>query len=152
MVPPLAGLGPDPRPSRGATPPRYAWLTSERQVRVRNVLLGVVMFVALAVWVFHSVAAATARSPEFVQKLRVLGVMTWLYAGVQLLDHRYWQSRYARRRRESTGLPEPVITWLLGQMMPWFGIVYYALTGDWRWFAAGLVSFVMTFWVFPARE
>lgn len=152
MVPPLAGLGPDPGRSAGAAAPRHAWLTAERQVQVRNALLGLVVFVALAVWVFHSVAAATARSAEFVQKMRVVGVMTWLYAGAQLLDHRYWQSRYARRRRESTGLPEPVITWLLGQMLPWFGIVYYALTGDWRWFAAGLAIFALTMWVFPARE
>lgn len=150
MVPPLAGLGPDARAPGGA--PRYAWLTAERQVQVRNVLLGLVLFVAIAVWVFHSIAASAARPPAFVQKLRVVGVMTWLYAGVQLLDHRFWHSRYARKRRESMGLPEPVITWLLGQTLPWFGIVYYALTGDWRWFVAGLASFVLTMWVFPARD
>jgi hypothetical protein len=149
MVPPLAGLGPE---SSSAREPRYAWLTAERQVRVRNVLVGIVLFVALAVWVFHSIAAHAARPPAFVQRLRVLGVMTWLYALVQLIDIRFYQSRYARKRRESTGLPEPVIAWLFGQMLAWFGIIYYGLTEDYRWFVAGLVIAVLTMRVFPATD
>jgi hypothetical protein len=146
MVPPLAGLGPDAPPATA----RYAWLTPERQLRVRNVLVGIVLFVALTVWVFHSVIAHVARPPAFVQKLRVVGVMTWLYALVQLVDIRFYQSRFARRRRESTGLPEPVIAWLFGQMVAWFGILYYALTDDYRWFVAGLVIAVATMRVWPA--
>jgi len=147
MVPPLAGLGPDTPAAPRAS--RYAWLTPERQLQVRNVLVGIVLFVALAVWVFHSIAASSARPPAFVQKLRVVGVMTWLYALVQLVDIRFYQSRFARRRRESTGLPEPVIAWLFGQMVAWFGILYYALTEDHRWFVAGLVIAVLTMRVFP---
>ncbi|HYD53890.1 MAG TPA: hypothetical protein VEA99_14735 [Gemmatimonadaceae bacterium] len=148
MVPPLAGLGPDaPAASRRA---RHAWLTEARQLRVRNVLVGIVLFVALAVWVFHSVMAHVARPPAFVQKLRVVGVMTWLYALVQLVDLRFYNSRFARRRVESTGLPESVLAWLFGQMVAWFGILYYALTEDVRWFVAGLVIAVLTMRIFPA--
>jgi hypothetical protein len=34
-------------------------------------------------------------------------------------------------------------------MLAWFGIVYYGLTDDTRWYVAGLVIFGLTFWVFP---
>ena len=78
MVPPLAGLGPTPPalPS-AAHAGTYQWLTAERQLQVRNALMGIVLFVALAVWVFHSIVAHAARPPAFVHKLRVVGVMTW---------------------------------------------------------------------------
>jgi hypothetical protein len=140
MVPPLAGLNADTR---------SAWLTPERQAQVRTILLGIVLFVGLVVWIFHSVAAATHRAPEFVQKLRVVGVMTWVYALVQLVDMRFYHSRFARRRRISLGIPENLIGWLFGQLLAWFGIVYYGLTDDMRWYIAGLVLFGLTFWVFP---
>jgi hypothetical protein len=137
---PLADLGSDTR---------SAWLTPDRQAQVRTILLALVLFFGLAVWVFHSVAAATHRAPEFVQKLRVVGVMTWIYALVQLVDMRFYHSRFARRRRISLGIPENLIGWLFGQMLAWFGIVYYGLTDDMRWYIAGLVIFGLTFWVFP---
>jgi len=37
-------------------------------------------------------------------------------------------------------------------MIAWFGIVYYALTGDARWFAGGVLLFVLSFAVFPVHE
>jgi hypothetical protein len=140
MVPPRADLGSDRR---------AGWLTPERQAQVRIILLALVLFFGLAVWVFHSVAAATDRAPEFVNKLRVVGVMTWIYALVQLVDMRFYHSRFARRRQISLGIPENLIGWLFGQMLAWFGIVYYGLTDDMRWYIAGLVIFGLTFWVFP---
>jgi hypothetical protein len=140
MVPPLADL---------SSNTRSAWLTPERQAQVRIILLALVLFFGLAVWVFHSVAAATHRAPEFVNKLRVVGVMTWIYALVQLVDMRFYHSRFARRRQISLGIPENLIGWLFGQMLAWFGIVYYGLTDDMRWYIAGLVIFGLTFWVFP---
>lgn len=124
-------------------------LSPERQAQLRTILLAIVLFFGLVVWVFHSVAAATERAPEFVQKLRVVGVMTWIYALVQLVDMRFYHSRFAQRRSISLGIPENLIGWLFGQMLAWFGIVYYALTDDMRWYVAGLVIFGLTFWVFP---
>ena len=38
------------------------------------------------------------------------------------------------------------------QMLAWFGIVYYALTGDARWYVGGLVILVVSFAVFPIRR
>ncbi len=131
---------------------RHAWLTPERQLHVRNALFGLLLFVALAVWVFHSVAARSAGSPGLVQKLRVLGVMTWVYTLVQLLDMRFYHSRFAERRRAASGLPENVLAWLVGQLLPWYGIVYYALTSDVRWYVAGLVIAGVTCWAYPAAE
>jgi len=138
-----------PSDEHPARDPRRAWLTPERQAQVRTILLAVVLFFGLVVWVFHSIAAATERAPEFLHKLRVVGVMTWIYALVQLLDMRFYHSRFARRRHISLGIPEHLIAWLLGQMLAWFGIVYYGLTDDLRWYIAGLVLFGVTFWVFP---
>jgi len=82
----------------------------------------------------------------------MLGVMTWLYALVQILDIKVWRSRFARRRRASSRIPEIVEGWLLGQMIAWFGIAYYALTEDARWFAAGLTILLLSFMVFPIRS
>jgi hypothetical protein len=62
---------------------------------------------------------------------------------------RFYHSRVAQRRQLSLGIPENLIGWLFGQMLAWFGIVYYALTDDMRWYIAGLVLFGATFWVFP---
>lgn len=129
----------------------FAFFTPERQRRIRAILFGMVLFVGLCVWIFHSVAEATQRPPEFVQRLRGLGVMTWLYALVLLLDMRFWHSRFARRRVATAGVPEPVLAWLTAQMLPWFGIVYYALVADVRWYVVGLVLSAVTVWGYPAR-
>ena len=37
-------------------------------------------------------------------------------------------------------IPESLHGWLFGQMLAWFGIVYFGLTEDLRWYVAGLVS------------
>lgn len=125
------------------------WLDPERQARLRGVLVGIVMFVGIAVWVFQPLAASADRSPEFLHKLRVVGVLTWIYALVQLVDMRFYQSRFARRRHDQLGLPENILGWLLAQMAAWFGIVYYALTQDLHWYIAGLVLVALAFAVFP---
>lgn len=128
------------------TPP---WLTPERQLQVRNILFGLLLFMGLVVWIFHTIAARTALPGEFVQRLRVLGVMTWLYALVQLLDMRFYHSRFARRRVETASVPEHMVAWLLGQILPWYGIVYYALVSDARWYAVGLCIAAFTTWAYP---
>jgi hypothetical protein len=131
---------------------RYPWLTPVAQARVRAVLLGVALFVGLVVWVWHSVGATAPQPNAFVGKLRVVGIMTWLYALVQLLDMRFWHSGIARRRRLSLGIPESLIAWLFGQMLAWFGIIYYGFTEDVRWYAGGLLVLLVTFAAFPIRR
>jgi predicted PurR-regulated permease PerM len=147
MVPPLAGLGPTETASGG----RYAWLTAERLPRVRAILLALTLFFGLVVWILHSLGPAASRGPEFVNKLRGVGVLTWLYALVQMLDMRFYHSRFVQKRL-ATGIPESLLGWLLGQMLAWFGIVYYGLTQDIRWYAAGLVFLLLSFAVFPIRR
>ena len=137
---------------RSASAPRYPWLTPAAQVRVRAILLGVALFVGLVVWVWHSVGAGSPHPSLFVRKLRVVGIMTWLYALVQILDMRFLHSGVARRRRLSLGIPESLIAWLFGQMLAWFGIIYYGFTEDARWYAAGLVVSLLTFAAFPIRR
>ncbi|HKO15407.1 MAG TPA: hypothetical protein VJU87_04155 [Gemmatimonadaceae bacterium] len=130
---------------------RYDWLTPERLGQVRGILLGITLFVGLAVWVFHSLGPATERAPEFVSKLRGVGVLTWIYALVQMLDMRFYHSRFARRRNAQLRLPQSLIGWLFGQMLASFGILYYGLTQDLRWFIAGLAILVLSFWAFPVQ-
>lgn len=78
--------------------------------------------------------------------------MTWVYALVQIIDLKVWRSRFAQRRRAGSRIPEALEGWLFGQMFAWFGIAYYALTDDARWFAAGVVLLVLSFIVFPVRD
>jgi hypothetical protein len=131
---------------------RYPWLTPVAQVRVRAILLGIALFVGLVVWVWHSVGAGAPQPSAFIRKLRVVGIMTWLYALVQILDMRFWHSNIARRRRVSLGIPESLIAWLFGQMLAWFGIIYYGFSEDARWYVAGLVVLLLTFVAFPIRR
>jgi hypothetical protein len=144
----MAGLG----PSSDEVGSRYDWLTPERLAHVRAVLLGLTLFFGLVVWIFHSLGPATVRAPNFIFKLRGVGVLTWLYALVQMVDMRFWNSRFARRRRAQMRIPDSLSGWLLGQMLPWFGIVYYGLTEDLRWYIAGLIIFLASFWIFPVVE
>ena len=139
-------------PHVGEDASRYPWLTSERQAQLRTILLALALFVGLVVWVWHSLGAAEPEPSAFVRKLRIVGIMTWLYALVQIVDMRFWHSRIAERRRVSMGIPERVIAWLFGQMLAWFGIVYYALTEDYRWFVAGVAMLIVTFVAFPVRD
>ena len=131
---------------------RYGWLTPDRQTQVRGVLLGLTLFFGLTVWIWHSLDAAAPNPGVFVRKLRIVGIMTWLYALVQLLDIRFWRSATARKRREAMGIPDSLIAWLFGQMLAWFGIIYYGFTEDARGYLAGLVVLLVTFVVFPVRH
>jgi hypothetical protein len=144
MVPPLAGTG----PSTTVEQERYAWLTPDRLLRLRGILLGLTLFLGLVVWVFHSLAPVAAREAGFIGKLRGVGILTWLYALVQMIDMKYYRSRFAQRRL-SSGLPQSVYGWLFGQMLAWFGILYYGLTQDVRWYVAGLAILLLSFLAFP---
>ena len=136
-----------------ARTPRYAWLTSERLGRVRAILLALSLFLGLAVYVFHTVISVrNATPPVVVTKLRGVGVLTWLYALVQMIDLRFYNSRWAQRRRASTGIPDSLHGWLLGQMLAWYGILYYGLTEDVRWYAAGMTILALSFLAFPIRH
>jgi len=140
----------EPHVGEGTT--RYPWLTTERQAQLRTILLALALFVGLVVWIWHSLGAAEPEPSALVRKLRIVGIMTWLYALLQIVDMRFWHSRIAERRRISMGIPERVIAWLFGQMLAWFGIVYYALTEDSRWFVAGVAMLIVTFVAFPVRD
>jgi hypothetical protein len=132
----------------GTTP--GGWITPERLPKLRSLLLGITLFVGLLVWVAFSLGLLP-HGTHLVAKLRVIGVMTWLYALVQIIDMKIWHSRFAQRRRAASRIPEVLEGWLLGQMIAWFGIAYYALTDDGRWFAGGLFLFLLSFVVFPVR-
>jgi len=148
MVPPVAGLG----PATESIDERHPWLTPERLTRVRAILLALSLFLALVVYVIHTLGETRAVQPLFVRKLRGVGVLTWIYALVQMVDMRFYNSRWAQRRRASTRIPDSLHGWLFGQMLAWFGIVYYGLTEDLRWYVAGLVILGVSFIAFPIRR
>jgi hypothetical protein len=147
MVPPVAGLG----PSTDVVPQKH-WLTPEHLTRVRAILLGLSLFLGLAVYVFHTLGASHIAQPMLVRKLRGVGMLTWIYALVQLIDLRFYNSRWAQRRRMSTRIPDSLHGWLFGQMLAWYGILYYGLTEDLRLYVAGLVLLGLTFIAFPIRR
>jgi hypothetical protein len=148
MVPPVAGLG----PATEAVDDRRRWLTPERLTRVRAILLALTLFFGLVVYVFHTLGEARVVQPVLVTKLRGVGVLTWVYALIQMIDLRFYNSRWAQRRRASTKIPDSLHGWLFGQMLAWFGILYYGLTEDLRWYIAGLVILVLSFLAFPIRR
>jgi len=112
MVPPVAGLG----PATDVVAERQ-WLTPERLTRVRAILLALSLFLGLAVYVFHTLGASHLAQPILVRKLRGVGMLTWIYALVQLIDLRFYNSRWAQRRRASIGIPDSLHGWLFGQML-----------------------------------
>lgn len=148
MVPPVAGLG----PATESIDDRHPWLTPERLTRVRAILLALTLFFGLAVYVFHTLGETHVVQPLLVRKLRGVGVLTWIYALVQMVDMRFYNSRWAQRRRASTKIPDSLHGWLFGQMLAWFGIVYYGITEDLRWYVAGLVILGVSFLAFPIRR
>src|SRR5579864_1472733 len=77
----------------------HRWLNAERLARVRAILLAVTLFVGLAVWIYHGLGPSRTYPAALVQRLRGVGVMTWLYALVQMIDMRFYGSRFAQRRR-----------------------------------------------------
>lgn len=148
MVPPIAGLGPA---NEGVAEQRH-WMTPDRLARVRGVLLGLTLFFGLAVYVFHTLGVGHASHPDLVKKLRGVGVLTWIYALVQMIDMRFYNSRWAQRRRAASTIPDSLHGWLFGQMLAWFGILYYGVTEDLGWYVAGLVILGLSFLVFPIRR
>ena len=146
----MSHMGSERSITRVSAAPSDGWITTERLPKVRAALLGLTLFVGLLVWIAFSLGLVP-HGAHLVMKLRVIGVMTWLYALVQIIDMKVWQSRFVKRRRAVSRIPEALEGWLLGQMIAWFGIVYYALTDDPRWFAGGLILFLLSFVVFPAR-
>jgi hypothetical protein len=131
---------------------RFGWLTPEALARVRGVLVAVTLFVGLAVYVFHTLDPVAEHDGQFVRRLQGMGILTWLYALAQMADLRFYNSRFARRRRASVGLPDSLHGVLFGQMVAWYGILYYGLTGDYRPFVAGVGILAIAFWVFPVRR
>lgn len=119
--------------------------------RIRTALLGLTLFGGLLIWVGFSLGLIP-WGEHLLVKLRVVVGVTWLYALIQVADLRLWHSRFTMRRRASSRIPETLEGWLLGQLIAWFGMAYYALTNDARFFAAGVLLLLATFAVFPARD
>ena len=149
MVPPVAGLGPA---TDDIVQDKQQLLTPERLTRVRAILLALSLLLGLVVYVFHTLGASHMAHPEMVKKLRGVGMLTWIYALVQLVDLRFYNSRWAQRRRSASGIPDSLHGWLFGQMLAWYGILYYGLTEDLRLYVAGLVILGLTFLAFPIRR
>ncbi len=147
MVPPLATYGP-----ADAAVSRHPWLTATRLARVRVILLALTLFIGMVVWIYHGLGAPPARNANFIRRLRGVGLLTWLYALAQMIDIRFYNSRFAQRRRASMRIPDSLHGWLFGQMLAWFGIVYFGLTEDLHWYVAGLVILLLSFAAFPIRR
>jgi hypothetical protein len=123
-------------------------LTAENLPKIRSALFGLTLFAGLLIWTAFTLGLVP-RGTHLIAKLRVIVVMTWLYALLQIIDLKIWHSRFAMRRRATSRIPEPLEGWLFGQMFAWFGMFYYALTDDARFYVGGLILFLLSFVVFP---
>lgn len=112
--------------------------------------MGLTLFGGLLVWVAFSLGLIP-RGEHLLMKLRVVVGITWLYALVQMADLKVWHSRFVQRRRAASRIPETLEGWLLGQLIAWFGMAYYALTNDPISFAAGTGLLLASFAIFPIR-
>ena len=102
MVPPIVGS----RTCHGSDRSRgIRGLRPTGSTRVRAILLALSLFFGLAVYVFHTAQQRTCAQPLLIRKLRGVGVLTWIYALVQMVDMRFYNSRWAQRRRASTRHP-----------------------------------------------
>ena len=137
--------------SRTSEPFRGHFIALDQLPRVRTALLGLTLFGGLLVWVAFSLGLIP-RGGHLLVKLRVVVGMTWLYALIQMADLKIWHSRFVQRRRAASRIPEALEGWLLGQLIAWFGMAYYALTNDARWFVAGVLCLLASFAVFPIRD
>lgn len=144
----MGHMGVSPSESTASEVQSVTWLAPDKLPAVRSLLLGITLLVGLLIWVTFSLGVLP-RGTHLILKLRVIGVMTWLYAFAQIVDLKIWHSRWAARRRAASRIPETVEGWLFGQMFAWFGIAYYALTDDARWFIAGMLLFLVSFAIFP---
>ena len=126
-------------------------ITVEQLPRLRTALLGLTLFGGLLIWVGFSLGLIPPGAHLSVKLRAVVGV-TWLYAILQTIDLKFWHSRFARRRRSTSRIPEAVEGWLLGQLIAWSGMAYYALTNDARWFGSGVMLLLLSFAAFPIRE
>ncbi len=105
-----ASHGSTNRGSRSLQPKRSTsgmrWLTPERLTRVRAILLGAdALLRSRRLRLPHARRVAPARSRRSSRKLRGVGVLTWMYALVQMVDLRFYNSRWAQRRRASRAFP-----------------------------------------------
>ena len=108
-------------------------------------LAGVLAFGALT-WLMRRRGAVSV--PPDVAPLRVMLAVMWALAVTSIVAFRTLFGRtsdLARRARLS------IFGWAAGEAPALIGGVYYLMTGDAGWYAAGVLLLVATFVVFPLR-
>ncbi len=111
-------------------------------------LLGVLLFGGV-VYASRLSPDAPTLTPDRLRQLRTIGLGLWIIAvsgGVLGLQ------RYHRAESQAQRQTWSIIGWALGEMVAMFGAVVWFLGGSPVWYIPGLVFFLITFLVFPARQ
>ncbi|MBA3560247.1 MAG: hypothetical protein H0W30_16780 [Gemmatimonadaceae bacterium] len=112
-----------------------------------SLLVGVLIFGALTWWL-QSAGDRPTSDPSSLRTLRIAGFAIW-GAAIALLA--FLRSRLAGLS-DSTRRSYLVISWGVAEAVALFGGVVYFLSGDARWYVAGLFFMIGSFLVFPLRK
>ncbi|HKG93061.1 MAG TPA: hypothetical protein VKA84_14250 [Gemmatimonadaceae bacterium] len=149
----------DPIVRRSAAPPSAASPSpasdaagrsrAARLAVIRMALVAGVLTFGGAVWLMRRRGGAPPAGAAAIETMRTFGAGVWLVALAAVVG--FWllipRAREERRRASYT-----IFAWAAAEMPALFGASYYYLTGDARWFAAGLTLLVGSLLVVPGRR
>jgi hypothetical protein len=113
---------------------------------IRVALLAGVLAFGGVTWLMRRRGAASA--PADVAPLRVMLIVMWTIAVSGIVTFRvlFGRAHDAARRAQLS-----IFGWAAGELPALIGGVYYFMTGDAAWYAAGVLLLVAAFVVFPLR-
>jgi hypothetical protein len=113
---------------------------------IRMALLAGVLAFGGLIWLMRRRGGWTP--PADVAPLHVMLIAMWTVAvsGIVIFRVLFGRARDAPRRVRLS-----IFGWAAGELPPLIGGVYYFMTGDAGWYAAGVLLLVATFVVFPLR-
>ncbi|MBC7788723.1 MAG: hypothetical protein H7Z74_02145 [Anaerolineae bacterium] len=112
-----------------------------------SLLIGVLMFGAFTWWLQRA-GDRPPSDPSTLRLLRIEGFVVW-GASIALLA--FLRARVGK----SADLARPsylVVSWIVAEAVALFGGVVYFLSGDARWYIAGLFFMIAAFLLFPLRR
>lgn len=112
-----------------------------------SLLVGVLVFGALTWWLQRA-GDRPPSDPSSLRILRISGLAIWAAAFTLLAFLRARLARLSAQGRRSY----LVISWGVAETVALFGGVVYFLSGDARWYVAGLFFMLAVFLVFPLRR
>jgi hypothetical protein len=138
-----------PAPDDSAPPPGRPPVTPAQLALIRIALLTGVLTFGAVTWFLHRGGGWTPADPARVRVLlRTPGLILWalVIAAVAFL-----RVRWSRLADDSARAATSIIAWAAAESVALFGAAYYLLSGDPRWYTAGLFLLLVSFMLFRSR-